>query len=120
MMRKNDTFCQIKSQVDLLSFGEERVTVSSTWDRTMTLQVSVENPDRTVVPNSFPRVRLYYSQLWLHLKIALSFFDHDSHAKPPLRYIANIKLASLLVPRCAPVAHNDSGGQAKANKTISS
>ena len=119
-MRKNNSFRQIKSQGDLLSFWKERVTVSSTWDRTTMLQVSVENPDRTVVPNSFSRIRLDHSKLWLHLKIALSFFDHDSHAKPPLHYAAYIKLQGLLVPRCAPVAHNDRGGEAKANKTISS
>ena len=116
--RENYLFSQIKSQADLLSLGKERVTVTSTWNRSTMQQVCVENFYRAEIPNSILGIRLNHSKLWLHVYIVLTLFNHNSHAKPLLHHIANTELASLLVPCCEPVAHNKSGGRTQVDKMI--
>ena len=115
---ENNLLDQIKTQTNLVSIREERVTVESARDLSAMKEICIENFDWAKIPNSLLRIGMNHSKLWFHLQIALTLFNHHTHAKPPLHHIADTELTSLLVPCCAPEAHNNSGGHAQADKMI--
>ena len=60
---ENNLFNQIETQINLLSFREERVTVESTRNGLATKEICIENLDWAEIPHSFLCIGIHHTEL---------------------------------------------------------